>query len=307
MPSRPKKKAVTCPQCGASQEESPGVISTFCRACGAHFELGEKPLVPAKTKKPAWQERLAPLAAHLAPLGRRARKVAEPWLLRYEPQVDQLRAYYHRWRPPEYKRCRCHECGRQHDVPWVATSTSCPNCNAHIDLQDVIIDKRVSRVIRTRGTLTIKKFGYLNNQVTICGQADIGGGAAGKLFCDGETKIRTTGRLNCEIGSRRVRIEKGADVIVANPIRVHDMIVRGKVTARIYCNGTLRILNRGFLRGEVHARSIMVDKGGLLQAELNIGRFDEADPEILGTLQERACYMAIEDAPLSQKQATLEI
>ena len=85
------------------------------------------------------------------------------------------------------------------------------------------------------------------------------------------------------------------------------MVVRGKVTARIYCNGTLHILNRGFLRGEVHARSIRVDKGGLLQAELNIGRFDEADPDILGTLQERTCYMALEDTPPGEKQAALEI
>jgi cytoskeletal protein CcmA (bactofilin family) len=310
MPPRPPKKAVTCPQCGASQQESPGVISTFCRACGQHFELAEKTLAPSaqpKAKKSAWHEHFAPLAAKLEPLGRRALKFAEPWLVRYEPQVEQLREYYHRWRPPEYKRVRCHECGRQHDVPWAATSTSCPNCNAHIDLQDVLVDKRISRVVRTRGALTIKKFGYLNNQLTICGRADIGGGAAGKLFCDGETKIRTTGRLNCEIGSRRVRIEQGADVIVAHPIRVHDMVVRGKVTARIYCNGTLRILKRGFLRGEVHARSIMVEKGGLLQAELNIGRFDEADPSILGTPQERACYMAIENKVLGAQQATLEI
>jgi len=309
MPSRPAKKAVACPQCGATQQESPGVISTFCRACGQHFELDDKKpaRLAAAVSAPAWKEKLAPLAARLEPLRTRALKYAEPWLLRYEPQVGKLREYYERWRPPEFKRVRCHECGRIHEVPYAASSTSCPNCNAHIDLYDALVEKRVSRVVRTRGNLVIKKFGYLNNQLTICGNADIGGGAAGKLFCDGETKIRTAGRLNCEIGSRRVRIEKGADVIVAHPIRVHDMVVRGKVTARIYCNGTLRILKRGFLKGEVHARSIMVDKGGLLQAELNIGRFDEADPEILGTLQERTCYMALEDAVLPQKQATLQI
>lgn len=309
MPPRPPKKAVTCPQCGATQQESPGVISTFCRACGQHFELdGKKParLTPAAAA-PAWREKLAPLAATLEPFKKRALKLAEPWLLRYEPQIAKLREYYERWRPPEFKRVRCHECGRIHEVPFTASSTSCPNCNAHIDLYDILVEKRVSRVVRTRGTLTIKKFGYLNNQLTICGNADIGGGAAGKIFCDGETRIRTAGRLNCEIGSRRVRVEKGADVIIAHPIRVHDMVVRGKVTARIYCNGTLRILKRGFLKGEVHARSIMVDKGGLLQADLNISRFDEADPEILGTLQERTCYMALEDAVLPQKQATLEI
>jgi cytoskeletal protein CcmA (bactofilin family) len=307
MPPRTPTKAVSCPKCGASQQESPGVISTFCRSCGHHFELGDKTLAPAKSKQAGWKEKLAPLATRLEPLGRRALRVAEPWLLRYEPQIEKVREYYHRWRPPEFKRVRCHECARIHEVPRLAASTSCPNCNAHIDLYDVVVEKRVSRVVRTRGNLVIKKFGYLNNQITICGQADIGGGAAGKIFCDGETKIRTSGRLNCEIGSRRVRIEKGADVIVAHPIRVRDMVVHGKVTARIYCNGTLRILKRGFLRGEVYARSIMVDKGGLLQAELNISRFDEANPELLGTLQERACYMALEDAPPGEKQATLQI
>jgi cytoskeletal protein CcmA (bactofilin family)/transcription elongation factor Elf1 len=309
MPPGPSKKAVTCPHCGGTQLESPGIISTFCRACGQHFESegkGTARLAPAAPSS-AWRDKLAPLAAKLEPLKTRALKYAEPWLLRYEPQIDKLREYHERWRPPEFKRVRCHECGRIHEVPRLASSTSCPNCNAHIDLYDVLIEKRVSRVVRTRGDLVIKKFGYLNNQLTICGNADIGGGAAGKIFCDGETRIRTAGRLNCEIGSRRVRVEKGADVIIAHPIRVHDMVVRGKVTARIYCNGTLRILKRGFLKGEVHARSIMVDKGGLLQAELNIGRFDEADPEILGTLQERTCYMALEEAILPQKQATLEI
>jgi hypothetical protein len=307
MPARVPTKAVSCPKCSASQQESPGVISTFCRACGHHFELGDKSLAPAKAKTSGWRETIAPLTTRFAPLGRRAMQAAEPWLLRYEPQIDKVREYYHRWRPPEFKRVRCHECARIHEVPRLAASTSCPNCNAHIDLYDVLVEKRISRVVRTRGNLVIKKFGYLNNQVTICGNADIGGGAAGKIFCDGETKIRTSGRLNCEIGSRRVRVERGADVIVAHPIRVHDMVVHGKVTARIYCNGTLRILKRGFLRGEVHARSIMVDKGGLLQAELNIGRFDEANPEILGTVQERACYMALEEMLPGEKQATLQI
>jgi cytoskeletal protein CcmA (bactofilin family) len=83
--------------------------------------------------------------------------------------------------------------------------------------------------------------------------------------------------------------------------------VQGKLTARVYCNGRLRILKRGFLKGEVHARSITVDKGGLLQAELNVGRFDEENPELLGTLQERTCYMALEDAAPEQTQATLPI
>jgi cytoskeletal protein CcmA (bactofilin family) len=316
MPPRLAKKAVTCPKCGSSQQESPGVISTFCRSCGQHFEASGAKTAPAKPPpaapvRPAHLDRflawLQPLLARCAPLWRHLLVLAEPWLLRYEPQIAHLRKLVERYRPPPFRRVRCHECGRLHEAPYLAASTSCPGCNARIELADQVIERRMSKHIRTRGTLVVRKFGYLNNQLSICGDADIGGGASGKIFCDGEMRIRTAGRLNCEIGSRRIRVEKGADVIVAHPIRVHDMIVRGKLTGRVYCNGTLRILKRGFLKGEVHARSIQVDKGGLLQADLNIGRFDELEPDILGTPQERVCYMALEDAVLPVEQSTLEI
>jgi len=295
MPPSPSsaKKAVACPKCGADQQESAGAISTFCRSCGHHFDVGNG-------ADGAWAKAWRRLKTWTL-------RVAEPWILRYEPEIEKVRLFIEKYRPPEFRSVRCHECGRVHEVPRLASSTSCPNCNAHIALEDVLIEKRVTRMVRTRGSLIVKKFGYLNNQLTICGAADIGGGMAGKLFCDGETKIRTAGRLNCEIGSRRIRIERGADVIVAHPIRVHDMVVQGKLTARVYCNGRLRILKRGSLKGEVHARSITVDKGGLLQAELNIGHFDEDNPNLLGTLQERTCYMALEDATPAQTQATLAI
>lgn len=310
MPPRLAKKAVTCPECGASQQEPPEVVSTFCRSCGQHFEVKNSSAIleaPARKEKAAWSKKLAPLIRPLEPLRQRTFVVMEPWLLRYESQIEVLRDLYHRWRPPEFRRVRCYECARIHETPYLAASTSCPNCNAHIDLYDVLVEKRLMRTVHTRGKLTIKKFGYLNNQLSICGAADIGGGIAGRLFCDGETKIRTAGRLNCEIGSRRIRIERGADVIVAHPIRVRDMVVRGKLTARVYCTGTLHVLKRGVLRGEIHARSITVDKGGLLHADLNIGRFDEQSPHLLGTPQERACYMAIEDTIFNPQQTTLGI
>ena len=305
MPARITKEAVTCPHCGGTQQESAGVNSTFSRSCGQHYTIGGKSSTfvassAGSPKLPAILHKLEPVTARLLVW-------VEPWILRNQPAIDKVRELIARWRPPEFRRVRCHQCGRIHEAPYLAASTECPNCHTHIDLSDVLVEKRLARVVCTRGKLTIKKFGYLNNQTTICGSADIGGGAAGKLFCDGETKIRTVGRLNCEIGSRRVRVEKGADVVVAHPIRVHDMIVQGKLTARVYCNGTLRILKRGFLKGEVHARSISVDKGGLLQAELNIGHFDELDPSVLGTPQERTCYMALEDATPDVKQASLPI
>ena len=42
MPPSPSsaKKAVACPKCGADQQEPAGAVSTFCRSCGHHFEVG---------------------------------------------------------------------------------------------------------------------------------------------------------------------------------------------------------------------------------------------------------------------------
>ena len=173
---RPAKKAVACPKCGAEQQESPGAISTFCRTCGHHYEVRETGAA-AKAAPEKWRQAWEALKTW-------SLRVAEPWILRYEPEIEKVRLFIEKYRPPEFRRVRCHECGRVHEVPRLASSTSCPNCHAHIALEDILIEKRVTRTVLTRGALVIKKFGYLNNQTTICGAADIGGGMAGKLFCD---------------------------------------------------------------------------------------------------------------------------
>jgi ssDNA-binding Zn-finger/Zn-ribbon topoisomerase 1 len=48
MPGAIPTTDVLCPQCGASQREPRGAISTFCRTCGAHFEIGR----PAPAPRP---------------------------------------------------------------------------------------------------------------------------------------------------------------------------------------------------------------------------------------------------------------
>lgn len=42
----PAKTDVTCPHCHHVQQEPRGVISTFCRGCGEHFEVGVVPEAP---------------------------------------------------------------------------------------------------------------------------------------------------------------------------------------------------------------------------------------------------------------------
>ncbi len=272
MPPRIAKQAVTCPKCKASQLEPQGVVSTFCRSCGAHFRLGSAaPKPPPGPRLPAW-----------------------------------LRELIERFTPPKFREVRCFECGHVQTVPRVASSTTCGNCAVYIDVSDLEVRQRMTKTVRTRGRLVIKKGGFLNNQVTLCGEADIAGGAAGKVFCDHLTRIRTVGRLICELGSRQVLVDRKADVVVAHPIKAQTVDIEGKVTARIYCNGRVRVGRKGYLRGEVHARAFEVEPGGIFHGDLATGTLSRLSPELFGSAKERTCYMAVEDLP-APEQAHLDL
>ncbi len=53
MPPRKKDKVlVACPACGHKQPEPAAAISTNCRACGKHIDIGEAAPPPAKARGP---------------------------------------------------------------------------------------------------------------------------------------------------------------------------------------------------------------------------------------------------------------
>jgi len=220
-----------CPFCGHTQLEPPQLQSTYCRACGEHFEV--------------------------------ARGEAD------EPAHDFL-ATLLRPRLPGHREIQCGVCGGIHRISRHIDTTCCPYCCELIDLRDVIIPTHVSDTIDTQGRITILRGGHLNSTRTRCGSAVIEGLISGALTSTGTIEFRTSGRLLCAIDAPVVVFAKGSDITMPLPIDADEVHVHGRVHATIRCRGLLRITKRGLVEGSISARSVIVDKGGSCLGQVTI-------------------------------------
>jgi len=186
-------------------------------------------------------------------------------------EAPQLRAV-------QQRRISCFACGTTHEVSTFAETSMCPNCTAHIDLRDVTIAHSVSRMVDTRGFLHVLKGASLTNMSSICGSALLEGGWTGRLYCDGTAQLVCRGRFGSELIAQLVVIDKHADVTLLYPIRAAEVIVRGRLSARIFCSGKVRVERSGELLGDVDARAISVDKGGVYDGAIVISAVDSPAP-----------------------------
>lgn len=231
MPDAPRKASFCCPHCGFVQHEPAHLISTYCRACGAHYEVAG------------------------------ARSPGEQWEKSGESLVNQaLRRIISK---PD-RMVHCHLCGQNHEVSGYAKSTICPGCAASIELGDLVFSSNVSRPVDTRGKLTVQAEAYLNSSQIICGSALIQGRIAGTLRCEGEVRLACSGKLGCQILAHTVRIEKNASVELAHLLETTNLIILGSLIGRVRCNGNVTVKRTGKLEGHLEARSVTVERGGIL-------------------------------------------
>ena len=231
MPDSPRKAPFHCPHCGFVQSESVHLISTFCRSCGRHFEIS---------------------------------RAASPG-----PPVAKAHAL--KWmgsRPP--RQVLCHHCQQTHEVSGHALSTICQGCNASIELTDLTFSSQVSRPVDTRGKLTIAPGGSLNCPLIICGEALIEGSVNGALLCEGTVRLAGSGKSSGRITTKSLIIEKRAQVELVHPVKTTDLVVHGRAKGNFACEGSVRISKRGILEGRITARSVVVERGGILLAESTI-------------------------------------
>lgn len=238
MAQTPTKVEVRCPHCGNGQLEPWHAVSTYCRSCGDHFDIASRKEVESLAKK------LAPSPLH-ALTGRKKREVL------------------------------CYRCEGKHEVSTFAKNTICPSCNAAIEFGNVVIASNASRPIDTRGRLTIKPSGNLQNGWIVCGEAVIQGKISGTLRCEGEVLLATSGVVHCNIHAGSMVVDKKAAADFTFPLHVQKLEIAGKVQGQIYCEGQVFIRRTGSLEGTLHARSVVVEKGGEL-----IGRSTVAPQEI---------------------------
>src|ERR1700724_397019 len=176
------------------------------------------------------------------------------------------------WNRQRIRVVACFECKRKHEVSDAATSTNCPGCSAHIDLRDYKITTSFSRSIRTRGELHLTSKGDLSSTSVICQLALIEGKLRGNLQCDESVTINYTGKIPGRIAAKHVTLERKSDVQCFRRLRVDTIDIKGRMSGEIVATGAVTIHKTGILEGNVTAKSIAIEKGGMFSGQLVIGQ-----------------------------------
>ncbi len=256
--SLPAKVSVDCPHCGFKQLEYVAAKSTMCRQCGGSY-------APSAPKQESRQKLFAPPRPVAADNSSILSKFEGIWARKSSAVVE------------------CFDCKAKQEVSGNASSTICPACSAHIDLQDYKITTSFSRTIRTQGEVYLTSKGDLSSSSVICRSALIEGKLRGNLQCSGSATINFSGKIPGRLTARQVIIEKRADVQFFRRLRVGSIEIRGRMSGEIIAESEVSIRKGGSLDGDVTARSISVEKGGVFSGQLVIGQGALTQGELLSS------------------------
>ncbi len=242
-PKQPEKISADCPHCGFSQLESAYAKSTFCRKCGEHFSIEKLLLKETESLKgPSFFDKISKLVSR-----EKIRDVA------------------------------CFSCHARQEVSTEAQSTSCPQCGSYIDLRDFKIAGPFGRSIQTQGEVVITSKGDVAAARIACGSALVEGKLKGVLFCTGTARLKMRGRFVGGIEVHNLVVDKSAEIEFTKPVKVGGIEINGKVQGHIICDGCVTINKGGTLTGNIHARAVNFEKGGIYSGNLTIG-----EPEVAG-------------------------
>ncbi len=229
--------------------------STMCRQCGGHFE-------PSAPK----------VEVRLRPKDEPVEAAADPSLLR------KLEGF---WSKPHNSAIECFDCKAKQEVSSAASSTFCPKCSTHIDLRDYKITTSFSRSIKTHGEIHITAKGDLSSSSVTCRSALIEGKMRGNMNCVGTATINFTGKIPGRLTAEHVLVERKSDVQFFRRARVKSIEIRGRMTGEIIAEGAVVIHRNATLDGNVTAKSISVEKGGIFSGQLIIGNASLTQAELL--------------------------
>lgn len=270
--SSPAKLSVECPHCGFKQMEYAAAKSTMCRQCGSSFS-------PAAPPKPEFRLRVreelaeAPAAAVAA-----AAALAPSAVLR---KLDGL-GFFAKQRNSTVE---CFDCKAKQDVIGSATSTTCPKCSAHLDLRDYKITTSFSRTIRTHGEVHVTARGDLSSSNVVCRSALIEGKLRSNLHCAENATITASGKIPGKLSANHLLIERKADVQFFRTVKVKSIEIRGQMTGEVVAESVVVIHRNASLDGNVTAKSINVEKGGMFTGQLIIGSSGLEQAELLPQAQ----------------------
>ena len=236
--------------------------STMCRQCGGAFSPAAPAKVEIKLRAPRAEQPSAP-----AP---------EP-----EESVSIFRKLDSLWGKQRSSVVECFDCKAKQEVISAASSTTCPKCSAHLDLRDYKITTAFSRAIRTHGEVHVTAKGDLSSSNVVCRSALIEGKLRGNLHCAGTATINYSGKIPGRLTADHVVIERRAEVQFFRRVGVRSIEIRGHMTGEVVAETVVVIHRNASLDGDVTAKAISVEKGGMFSGQLVIGSSGLKQGELL--------------------------
>ena len=256
--------------------------STMCRQCGSHF-------APAAPKQEV---------VRLRPKEERVEAAAPANDAGLFQKIEGF------WNKHHNSEIECFECKARHEVSSAASSSFCPKCSTHIDLRNYKITTSFSRSIKTQGEIHVTAKGDLSSTTVTCRSAIIEGKMRGNMNCLGTATINYVGKIPGRLVADQVVVDRKSDVHFFRRIRVKSIEIRGRMTGEIIAEGTVVIHRNALLDGNVTAKSISVEKGGIFMGQLIIGTSGLAQGELLPEATPAAQAATTEEAaPLAVPQA----
>jgi cytoskeletal protein CcmA (bactofilin family) len=229
--------------------------STMCRQCGSHF-------APAA---PRHEVRLRPKdePVEAAPDPSLFQKIEGYWNKHYSSEIE------------------CFDCKAKQEISSAASSTFCPKCSTHIDLRNYKVTTSFSRSIKTQGEIHVTQKGDLSSSNVTCRSALIEGKMRGNMICLGTATINFVGKIPGRLTAEHILVDRKSDVHFFRRLRVKSIEIRGRMTGEIVAEAAVVIHRGALLDGNVTAKSISVEKGGIFMGQLIIGSSGLTQAELL--------------------------
>jgi cytoskeletal protein CcmA (bactofilin family) len=125
----------------------------------------------------------------------------------------------------------------------------------------------------------------------------IEGRLRGNLECEESATVNFVGKIPGRLTANYVCIERKADVQCFRRMRVGSIDIKGRLTAEIIATGSVNIHKTGVLDGNVTAKSINIDQGGLFSGQLVIGQAALMQGELLAKAEEKAANAKADEQP----------
>jgi cytoskeletal protein CcmA (bactofilin family) len=123
--------------------------------------------------------------------------------------------------------------------------------------------------------------GDVSSTSVICRSAVVEGKLRGNLHCTESLTLDFSGKIPGRVTSKHVLVEKKATVQFFRRVLVSDIEIKGHVSAEIVAETLVTIHKNASLEGNVTAKGIRVEKGGLFSGQLVIGKANLTQAELL--------------------------